>query len=190
MLFQNCFSQEIIQPQKSKLQLDSSFLVGFIYPIQFGNTALSKGHDTDYGFTSSFGLLKYNGICAGIGLDMVYYQVKNKQIIGDYQNSKHNSYFGFIKYDFNLSKKISFTPNIGYGYSELVIRKNSKRRGSQDGNEFRLGTFINYNFNNQNALSLSVMYVNNVYDVKTNEEFQDFFSKSNSIQLGLVYKTK
>lgn len=184
------YSQEKTEPKKNKLQLDSSFIVGFIYPIEFGNTALSKGHNANLGLTSTFGLLKYNKISAGIGLDMVIYSVKDKQIIGDYDNSKHNSYFGFVKYDYNLTNKISFSPNIGYGYSELVIRKNNKRRGAQDGTEFRLGTLISYNFNKQNALCFSIMYVNNTYDVKANESLQDFFSKSNSIQIGIVYRTQ
>lgn len=183
-------SQEKTESKKNKLQLDSSFIVGFIYPVEFGNTALSKGHSTEFGLTSSFGLLKYNKFCLGVGLDMVIYSVKDKQIIGEYQTSKHNSYFGFVKYDYNITNKISLSPNVGYGYSELVIRKNSKRRGAQDGAELRLGTFINYNFNKQNTLSLSIMYVNNTYEVKTNESLQDFFSKSNSIQFGIVYKTQ
>jgi hypothetical protein len=82
------------------------------------------------------------------------------------------------------------SPNIGYGYSELVIRKNNKRRGAQDGTELRLGTLISYNFNKLNSLCFSIMYVNNNYDVKTNESLQDFFSKSNSIQIGVVYRTQ
>ncbi|MEM0543352.1 hypothetical protein WFZ85_12055 [Flavobacterium sp. j3] len=72
----------------------------------------------------------------------------------------------------------------------MVIKKSGKRRGAQDGKEFRLGTSINYNFDKHNALCLSILYVNNKYDVKTEETLEDFFGKSNSIQIGIIYITK
>ena len=186
-IFPFCFSQET---KDNKLNLKTSFSIGFIYPIQFGSTALAEGHSSNLGFTSSLGILEYSNFSAGIGLDYIFYSVEDKQLIGNYGSSKHNSYFFYLNYNYPISKKISLSPTFGYGYSELVIKKSGKRRGAQDGKEIRLGTSINYNFDKQNALCLLIQYVNNRYDVRTEEALEDFFGKSNSIQIGIIYKTK
>ena len=190
LICQFVYCQTNTESKNSNIQFKISFNVGPIYPIEFGETALAKAHSANIGLTSSLGLLKYSNFSTGIGFDLINYSVDNKQIIGDYENSKHNSYFIFVNYDYEVSKLFSLTPTIGYGASELVIRKDGKRRGKQDGKELRLGTSINYNFNKQNALCFSIMYINNTYNVKANESLQDFFSKSNSIQLGIIYKTQ
>lgn len=187
---QFAYSQSEIKKAPENLKIKTSFTIGPIYPIEFGNTALAKAHSYIFGFTSTLGLLKYSNFSAGFGVDYVSYSVKNKQIIGDYQSSNHNSLFIFLNYDYDLNNKWTLTPNIGYGTSELVIRKDGKRRGSQDGKEFRIGSSINYNLNKNNAFCFSLLYVNNNYNVKANESIKDFFKKSNSIQLGIIYRTK
>jgi hypothetical protein len=181
--------QEIIsKKENSKLDFKPYFSIGISVPIQFGNTALAKGHGSGVGFAAELGVLTYQKFYVGLGTDSNAYNVTNQAIIGNYPISKHNSYYGFLSYEFNVIDKFSLSPSIGFGSSELVIKKSGKRRGEQDGNEFRIGTSINYNFNTLNALALKVNYINNVYDVNTNEEFQDFFSKSNQIQIAIVYK--
>ena len=190
LILQIVYSQNHITSKTNQFEFKTSFSIGFIYPIEFGSTALAEGHSSNLGLTSSLGILKYSNFSAGIGLDYLSYSVENKQLIGNYESSKHNSYFFYLNYDYPIYKKFSLTPTIGYGYSELVIKKSGKRRGAQDGKEFRLGTSINYNFNQHNALCFSILYVNNRYDVKTEEALEDFFGKSNSIQIGIIYKTK
>lgn len=190
LICQFVYCQTNTESKNPNIQFKISFIVGPIYPIEFGETALAKAHSANIGLTSSLRLLEYSNFSTGVGLDLINYSVDNKQLIGDYENSKHNSYFIFINYDYEISKKLLLTPNIGYGASELVIRKDGKGRGKQDGKELRMGTSINYNFDKHNALCFTIMYVNNTYDVKANESLQDFFSKSNSIQFGIVYRTQ
>lgn len=190
--FTSCFSQEGEEKKTNnkRISLNSSFSVGLIYPIEFGTTALAKGHSSNVGLTTSLGLVEFSNFTFGIGLDYIFYSVEDKQLIGNYGSSKHNSYFMFLNYDYPISKKLSLNPIFGYGYSELVIKKSGKRRGAQDGNEMRIGTSFNYNFNDNNVLCFSILYVNNRYVVNTTESLKDFFEKSNSIQIGIIYKTK
>lgn len=190
LVFQSCFSQKNSDANDTRLRIRTTFSFGAIYPIEFGNTALSKAHSPNVGFTTSVGLLKFTSFSAGFGVDLVGYNVTDTQITGDYTTSKHNSYFIFLNYDYDLTTKFSITPTIGYGESELAIRKSSKRRGSQDGKEFRLGSSINYNINKYNAFCFSILYVNNTYNVNANESIKDYFKKSNSIQLGIVYRIR
>jgi hypothetical protein len=190
LILQIGYTQNDTFSTDNQLSLKPYFSIGCIYPIEFGSTALSEGHTANIGVNSSLGILRYSNFSAGFGIDFVSYSVKNEQIIGDFERSNHYSCFGFINYDYPIGNKVSLTPSFGYGVSELSIRKNKTRRGMQDGKEIRLGTSINYNFNQHNALCLSILYVNNRYDVNTNEAVKDYFGKSNSIQIGILYRLK
>lgn len=187
--FHNAFSQEEkILTKDSKLDFKPYFFIGFNAPFQYGNTALADAHSSNIGFSAQLGLLTFKGFYFGFGTDSDEYNVEKTELIGNYPISKHNSYFAFLSYEFEVMKKISFSPIIGFGSSELVIKKGGKRRGKQDGNEFRIGTSINYNINKKNAICLNINYINNVYEVNTTESLQEYFSRSNQIQIGLGYK--
>lgn len=183
------YSQEPEEPKiKHSVQIKPYFLFGFNVPIQFGDTALATAHSSNVGFVAELGLLTYRNFYAGVGSNMHNYTVQNRQIMGNYYTSKHNSYYGFISYEFPSVSKFSLAPSIGYGFSELVMKKGGSRRGKQSGEEFRIGTAVIYNLNKTNAVCLTIYYINNNYAVNTTESLQDFFGKSNQIQIALAYK--
>lgn len=190
LIFQGCYSQSKNKIATSEFIFKTSLSMGAIYPIEFGKTALSEAHSSNIGFTATVGLIQYSGFTAGLGFDHVRYNVDDTQIIGVYESSIHNSYFITLNYEYPLTDKFSLTPSIGYGESNLAIRKGDKNRGSQDGKEFRLGSSLNYNFNDHNAICFSLLYVNNNYIVNANETVKDYFKKSNSIQLAIVYRIR
>ena len=187
----NVYCQEQTSERKeSTLDFISYFSFGLNYPFQFGKTVLAEAHTPNIGISAELGLLSFKKYNFGIGTDMNHYSVENIELVGDYDTSKHNSYYAFLSFEQKVLNKLSLSPIIGFGSSELVIKKSGKRRGKQDGTEFRIGTTVNYNFNKNNAICLKINYIINNYDVNTVESLEYFYGKSKQIQTAIVYKFK
>ncbi len=174
--------------KKSKIDFKCYFSFGINYPFQFGKTVLAEAHTPNVGISAELGFLNFKKFNFGIGSDMNSYSVENIQIVGDYDTSKHNSYYAFLSFEQKVYNKFSIAPIIGFGSSELVIKKGGTRRGKQDGTEFRIGTTVNFNFTKYNALCLKINYILNNYDVNTVESLQNFYGTSQQIQTAIAYK--
>ncbi|MDI1316969.1 hypothetical protein [Flavobacterium sp.] len=195
MLFCCCLTngycqKQTVKKKESKVDFICYFSFGINYPFQLGKTVLAEAHSPNIGISAELGLVNFKKYNFGIGSDMNNYTVENIEIVGDYDTSKHNSYYVFLSFEQKVLNKLSLSPIIGFGSSELVIKKSGKRRGKQDGTEFRIGTAFNFNFSKNNAICLKVNYILNNYDVNTVESLQYFYGKSNQIQTAIVYKFK
>ena len=77
-----------------------------VYPIQFGDHSLAKAHDNSVGFGLSFSPVSYAGFSLNAGWEFVSYEVTDKPIVGNFENSNYTSLFGSIKYKLPISKTI------------------------------------------------------------------------------------
>lgn len=176
------------KPKKADLEFKVNTRLQLVRPIQFGNTALSKAHSSDVGFSGHLNLLDFNGFKAGAGFDWITYQITDKQLIGNLNTSKYSSFYMLLSYEYKLTQKILITPNIGYGSADLDLGSRNGRFGGQDGTEFRLGAFFDYKIGKSTYAFAGVTYITNTFEVETAPEYKDFFSKANQIQLSLGFR--
>lgn len=176
------------QPKKPELEFKVNVRLLFVRPIQFGNTALAKAHESDGGFSGHLNLLDYNGFKAGAGFDWIGYQITDKQMVANLSTSKYSSIYFLLGYEYKPTDKIRITPNIGYGSATLDLGSRGSRFGGQEGTEFRIGGFFDYKIGKSSYASAGITYITNTFEVETAPEYKDFFSKANQIQLSLGFR--
>jgi hypothetical protein len=175
--------EETKTPTQSEFGFKVNTRFQFLYPIQFGNTALAKAHQPNLGFSVQMNLLDFQHFKAGFGFDFVTYKITDKQTIANLSNSKYTSAYFLLGYEYKLSEKILITPNIGFGSASLELGSRNSRFGKQNGNEIRVGGSLDYKIGKSTYVFGGVNYITNTLDVETAPEYKSFFSKANQIQL-------
>jgi hypothetical protein len=165
------------------LEVDTYFRIQTIYPIHFGNDALAKAHKPRPGFSAQMQFLDYRDFKLGFGLDLVTYDITDKQMIANLSTSKYTSAYVLISYEYRVTPKIQITPSIGYGWASLALGSRASRFGTQEGNAFRIGTNVDYKIGKTIYIFGGANYVYNTFEVKTSPEYESFFSKANQIQI-------
>lgn len=180
------FAQNDEKPKENaELEFKLSSRVQLIYPMQFGNTALSKAHEPRPGISTQINVLDFQHFKAGFGFDFVTYDITNEQLIANLSTSKYTSAYVLLSYEHKLTEKFLITPNIGYGSASLDLGSRNSRFGKQSGKEFRIGGVLDYKIGRSIYAFVGLNYINNKLNVQTAPEYKSFFSKGNSIQLSL-----
>lgn len=179
------FCQEAVNATKPGLEFKVNARFQYLYPIQYGNTALAKAHQAKIGFSSQLNVLEYQHFKAGFGVDFVTYEITNKHVVANLNTSKYTSIYALVSYEYKISKKWMVSPNIGYGPASLDLGSRNSRFGNQDGIEFRIGAITDYKIGKTSYVFAGVNYITNTFDVETAPEYQSFFSKANQLQLSL-----
>ena len=179
------FCQNDTKVVKPKLEFKLNVRVQSLYPIQFGNTALTKAHQPRIGFSSQFNVFDYQHFKAGFGFDFVTYDITNKQVVANLIASKYTSIYALISYEYAINKKFMVTSNIGFGSATLDLGSRNSRFGGQDGKEFRIGAIVDYRIGLATYVFGGVNYITNTFDIETAPEYESFFSKANQLQLSL-----
>lgn len=165
--------------------------VGRIYvlhPFHQGNNAFSDAYSSGVGFGGHFFLPKYKNFRLGFGGDYVHYKVEKENMIGTIGSSYYFSAYGLLSYDINITENFNLSPVIGYGNSTLSLRSNTRKIDPQNGNEFRIGLYSDYTFSPHFAGFVGLYYISNRFTINTHPDYEDYFGKSNSIQLSLGLK--
>jgi hypothetical protein len=167
---------------------DFSFGIFGIYPVQFGDHALAKAHDSRGGAGITLGLVSYDNFSLYGGIEGTVYKVTNEEMIGDINNSNYTSAYGAVSYDLSLPNKIHLFPDIGYGYAIVKLKSDDRKFGSQDGSEFRLGTTANYYISKSASLFLGVHFIYTSLEVSTNGAYENYFGQANQVQFSAGIK--
>jgi hypothetical protein len=178
-------AQEKEENIKAELNLIANIRLQTLYPIQFGNTALSKAHKPDLGFSVQMNLLQYGHFKAGFGIDLANYSITDKEMVANLNSSNYTSSYVFVGYEYEMQPKLRIFPNVGFGAGSLELESRNSRYGKQSGKEFRIGTFVDYKIGRTSYAFAGVHYIHNTFEVETAPEYESFFSKANQIQLTL-----
>lgn len=182
------FSQEKEPKSNSQLSLKSVLRLNMMYPIHFGDNALSKAHQSNIGFSGQFAFLNYQKFNFGIGYDRSNHKITDKQIIANIEKSEYSSFYGLLSYDYEINKKLHISPCFGYGKANLDLSYLNSRFGGQNGAEFRFGFQTDYKIGKATFASLGLTYISTNYSINTVPEYVDFFKKSRQIQLSLGFR--
>ena len=183
---QNIFAQN--KPKSESVFSDSYLRLYAILPNQFGEHSLAKAHSPRVGVGGSLYLVKYYNFRLGGGLEFVSYSVTDKSKIGEINNSNYSNYFISVAYDYKINKNILLQPIIGYGDVDIKLKTVDKKFTNQNGNEFRIGSIIDYKLNNTFCAFLSLQYIYTSIDINTNSAYKDYFGKAQQFQVSLGFK--
>lgn len=185
------FCQQIWSQNKVKKETifsDSYLRLGTIKPNQIGNHSMSKDFESKFGFAASLYLIKYKKFRLGGGAEFSQYNVTDKSKIGEVSYLNSSTFYFTICYDFALSNKIIIQPSVGYGNENLNLSSINKKFTTQNGNEIRIGSYLDYRLNRSFAIFVSVNYISSSLEVDTSEEYKDYFGKAQQVQIGLGFK--
>ncbi len=171
------------ESDSDNLKVNTTIRFQTFFPIQLGNTALAKAHKPRPGFSAQMNFLDFKNFKFGWGFDLCTYDITDKEMIANLSTSKYSSIYMLLSYEYKLTDKIQITPNIGYGSASLALGSRASRFGTQTGNEFRIGSNIDYRIGRAIFLIGGLNYVNNGFDIDTSPEYESFFSKANQIQI-------
>lgn len=167
------------------IKFDAQLRLQALYPIQFGDYALSKAHNSNPGIGINMSFFNIKNFKVGAGYNIEFYKVTDKQIMGNFNTSNYSSVFALVNYELKIAKKTSIYPNIGVGYAKLKQRNGSSNFGSQDGTEYRAGFITDYKFNKTISLFFGANYIYSKFQINTASEYEKFFGNSQKIQLSI-----
>ena len=173
---------------KNEFGIDGVWRLYPTFSKHFGNNAFAKAHDDGGGLGTSLALLKYGNFRAGLAYELTTYSVSDISKVGNFTNSNSQIFTWFISYDYRLNKTFILVPDIGYGSSYVNQKSQSQRFGYYTGNHFRLGVYTDAELSSSVAIFAGIHYISTKYNIKTNAEFQDYFQKSQQIQLSFGLK--
>ncbi len=180
------YSQE--KKQVKKIDFEPFFRLNLILPIQTGNHSLANDFDAELGFNTNLSLISYDEFSFNIGYQFSKYKVTNLSNIGNINHLNFAVIYGEIDYDIVIYDNLKIIPTIGYGYVSNKYKSNSRKFGIQEGTELRLGSMLNYNFNQTFSTFIGFNYVFTHLNINTNKDFEDYFGKANRFQISLGIK--
>jgi len=179
------FGATLFAQGEDRFELNTVWKFQLLYPVAFGDNALAKSYDNNFGLGIELGLFKYNNFRLGGGYNIVQYTVTDPQMIGNIKNANYDSMYGYLSYDFQVADKIAMIPDVGYGGAGFSQRNSSRSFGSQNGNEYRAGLTGNYNFTEYSSVFVGLHFIHTSLDINTSPEFEKFFGKMNQIQFAV-----
>jgi len=102
------------------------------------------------------------------------------------RRSAYHSVFAEIQYTIGREDGFCLKPSVGAGGSILYFNNGfNDRFGKQEGTDLRAGLTADWAIFKHFSLFLTAHYVRSNIDVDTSQEFRDFYSKANSVQVGM-----
>ena len=167
------------------VKFDAQLRIYLLQPIQFGNNALSKAHDSKPGVGINMSFLNIQNFKIGAGYNFESYKITDKEIMGNFNYSNYSSVFANVNYETKITENISFHPNVGIGHVFLKQKSPSVHFKPQEGVEYRIGFVTDYKFNNTVSLFFGANYIYSKYKINTAPEYEKFFGNSQKLQLSI-----
>ncbi|RZJ70213.1 hypothetical protein [Flavobacterium sp.] len=158
----------------------------YLYPIHFGDQQFAKAYDVSFGYGINLSPLRYKNFRLNLGFERTLYKVVDHSRVAEPVDiSTYQSFFTEVSYGLGSEAKFCVKPSVGIGFSNFYLKTGSGRFGSQEAVDFRSGLTADWAVLNHLSLFLTAHYVRSNIDVDTAGEFREYYSKANSVQLGL-----
>jgi hypothetical protein len=181
------FSQ--IKKETKIVNLEPSLRLGINSPIYFGNNFFAKDFSGGVGFSSNFTFIKVYQTNLSFGYEYNQFNLKNKAVIGNFEYMKKHCYFVEASQNITLNTKFTIVPFIQFAAANIKF-KNEERKtiAKQNGNEIKIGSYLDYNFNTTYTAYFGINYIKYFNSLNANASDQKYFGNSNAIQLTLGFE--
>lgn len=167
---------------------DAVWRIYYASPNQFGNTVWNDAYNSGFSMGTSLAILEFRKLRLSGAYEIERHAVENVSLAGNFERITQHNFHGSISYDFRISNRIMIVPNIGIGTKGTYHRMKSERIAYQSGNTVRIGAFFDYSLGKSVSAFLGIHYIGTKFDVKINNEYQDYFEKSRQLQLTVGLK--
>jgi hypothetical protein len=171
-----------------KISFEPYFRFNYVIPIQTGNHSLAKDFDSKLGLNANLSIVSYGALNFNVGYEFSQYKVTTISNVGYINNVNFSVIYGEFDYDVTVNNNFKVIPTIGYGYVSNKYKSNSRKFGTQEGAEVRLGTLLNYNFSKTFSTFVGFNYIFTNLNINTNKDYEDYFGKANRFQISLGIK--
>lgn len=182
LVFKISISQEI--KQNKIIDLEPSMRVGIIKPLHFGNNIISKEFNNSIGFTGNFSFIKIFDLKLSVGFDFQKYNEKNSSI-GNISHINKFSYTLQSDYSIDLNSKYAIIPFIHYAFTNINFKNSSSILAKQNGNEIKVGSYLDYKMNNTYSLFIGFNYCKFINNINATKQNKSYYGASNAIQITL-----
>ncbi len=173
---------------KGQLNFDVVRRVYYGIPVQTGNHVWKDAYDAGFSIGTSLGILEFANFRLSGGLEYEKYNVTDVSKAGNFKLIIKENLFLSISHDLKLNEKFMLVPNIGYGSNYVKHKTPSIRFANQVGNHFRIGAYFDFSLGGSVGVFGGIHYIRNKFDISTNSEYSDYFTKSSQFQFTLGLK--
>ena len=149
------------------------------YPVAVGNNFLSKGYSnsSSYDLTVQVNITKH--LFFGGFVRNSNEKLKNAELIGDFDNSSSQSFYGYIGYsNYLTNKKMYLEHFIGYGIKDITNTSLLSNYVIQGDNSYLVGSRFNYVLSPDFCLFGGLDFNYTTYTINLSGPYKDFYSKS------------
>lgn len=177
-------AQEAETQSKTGLRFDPGYRVGWSQPIATGTTVLSEGYKPGWGVNFELDLFSYRNWMLGVGSTFAGFNVTDRQVVGTFSNALYSSLYGAVSYRYAFTERWSLIPSISAGAASFDMTGSQNLKiSSQKGQEYRIGSTLNYRFGHHTAAYVGLFYARTHVGMNTTPEFEDFYSNLSQVQL-------
>jgi hypothetical protein len=190
-----CFSSFAQTTEENKkenpIKVKGGLWVYAYKPIPFGDNVIAKAHNAkNIGLGLEVQIIEIYNIGLAGGFQFYKFDVTNKALAGNGEETNNANYFVKANYDLNFSEVISFSPFLGIGTAEYRLKNNSKKLGKQQGTTLYLGANANFKIDKVFSGFIGAEYQFSKLGTTTNSEYDAFVNNLQqlNIKIGLVLK--
>lgn len=184
-LFASIFFSIATQAQETETDIVwmkdyNALLSGF---VATGNNMTKEAHnDLGLGIEFKLGIIQYKKFGVAAFVNFSTHDIDNNQMIGDFDKTNFFNYGGAIRYRIDLDAYNMIKPEAGLFYSDVVDTGNSKK-AKYDGLGYKLGMDYLLKFSKHASFVVGAHYHITHFNMAANPRYEDYFRKSNRIQV-------
>lgn len=175
--------------QEKDVKIFSDFQFGGNLKFFSGKNFLSDAHHSVYkGIHLEVNVIEFKNFAVGGIYEKNISEVKKPELAGNFDYISLNHYAGYIGYKYNFKgTNFSFYPKIIIGDIKTK-QKASGYYATNNGNYWGINGQINYNISKKLAIFSAIGYNFYTFKVKTTPEYENYFNKSNALNISLGIK--
>ncbi|WMI66803.1 hypothetical protein RBH94_06460 [Aestuariibaculum sp. YM273] len=165
-----------------KNQVLGTYAIGYTLPIATGDNFVGKGLEGKGGYSVDAQLFVFKHFFISGTFGVNYFDVKNKEIIGNYYKAKEGHQYLGLGYEFVLATnfRLGFSTAL-FGKSQFINTSETNNRVAFQRDTGRIRCYelyFDYMLNKIIALHLNAAYRNDRMDIKTASEIQPLFDNA------------
>jgi hypothetical protein len=163
-------------------EFEEQFNIYFVYSNGAGDNALARANDGKGGFGASMSFFTMYRAYLNVGVEYNHYTVSNHALASNAESTNIFKLYLELMYKYHISRKVSINPEASIGFANLSQKRDSNNYGDQGGVVYTLGFNIDYRLEAIGFFA-GVNYAMIKANVNTVPEYEDFYSKLNSVNI-------
>lgn len=163
--------------------LNDYFRLYYVNPSGIGNNVMAKANDGKGGLGIGVNFYNFERIAIISGAEFTYYDITDVSRAANAENTNLSTLYIGGEYKVPVGKHFSVNPSLTYAYSVMKQRTDKQKYGKYDGNGIRLALTFDYIVSRSIKFFAGANVVHSWYGVNTAPQYEDFYSKVNTINI-------